>query len=133
MGAGFHGGFGGTKGSQSNYSMPNHTNATTPRIKFVKYSLDPNNPNAKGKAEAYEKGLGFTKQNADGLISQIHSAVTTGSAKPYDVSTTEFGVKYKYRIPVTGPNGKTKNVIAVYQIDKGSNTPRLITNYLEGK
>lgn len=133
MGAGFHGGFGETSGSQSNYSMPNHTNATTPRIKFVKYSLDPNNPNAKGKAEAYEKGLGFTKQNADGLISQIHSAVTTGSAKPYDVSTTEFGVKYKYRIPVTGPNGKTKNVIAVYQIDKGSNTPRLITNYLEGK
>ena len=64
MGAGFHGGFGGTKGSQSNYSMPNHTNATTPRIKYVKYSLDPNNPNAKGKAEAYEKGLGFTKQNA---------------------------------------------------------------------
>ena len=99
----------------------------------MKYSLDPNNPNAKGKAEAYEKGLGFTMQNADGLISQIHSAVTTGSVKPYDVSTTEFGVKYKYRIPVTGPNGKTKNVIAVYQIDKGSNTPRLITNYLEGK
>ena len=34
---------------------------------------------------------------------------------------------------VTGPNGKTKNVIAVYQIDKGSNTPRLVTNYVEGK
>ncbi len=133
MGSGFHGGFGGTNGSQSNYSMPNNTNANTPREKFVNYSLDPNNSNAKGKAEAYEKGLGYTKQNADGLISQIHTAVTTGTAKPYDVSKTEFGVKYKYRIPVTGPNGKTKNVIAVYQIDKGSNTPRLITNYLEGK
>ena len=133
MGAGFYGGFGGTNGAQSNYSMPNHTNAITPKQKFVNYSLDPDNSNAKGKAEAYEKGLGYTKQNADGLISQIHSAVTSGTAKPYDVSTTEFGVKYKYRIPVTGPNGKTKNVIAVYQIDKGGNTPRLITNYLEGK
>ena len=34
---------------------------------------------------------------------------------------------------LTGPNGKTKNVIAVYQIDKGSSTPRLVTNYVEGK
>jgi len=133
MGAGFHGGFGETSGSQSNNSMPNHTNASTPREKFVNYSLDSNNANAKGKAEAYEKGLGYTKQNADGLISQIHSAVTTGTVKPYDISQTKYGVKYKYRIPVTGPNGQTKNVIAVYQIDNGNGTPRLITNYLEGK
>ena len=133
MGTGYHGGFGETKGAQKNYSMPNHSSASTPREKFVNYSLDANNPNAKGKAEAYEKGLGYTKQNADGLISQLHSAVTKGTSKPYEVSKTEYGIKYKYRIPVTGPNGKTKNVIAVYQIDKGKLTPRLITNYLERK
>ena len=44
-----------------------------------------------------------------------------------------YGTKYKFRIPVRGPNGKIKNVIAVYQIDKGSSIPRLITNYMEGK
>jgi len=113
-------------------SMPNYTNAVTPAEKFVKYSLDYSNPNAKGKAEAYEKGLGYTKDNAEGLIKQIHDYVTGGN-KPYDVSQSEYGTKYKYRIPVTGPNGKTKNVIAVYQIDNDSNIPRLITNYLEGK
>ena len=113
-------------------SMPNYKEAVTPREKFVNYSLDPNNPNAKGKAEAYEKGLGYTKSNAEGLISQIHSYVTAGNA-PYEVSQSEFGTKYKYRIPVTGPNGKTKNVIAVYQIDAGKTIPRLVTNYLEGK
>lgn len=113
-------------------SMPNYKDAVTPRDKFVNYSLDPNNANAKGKAEAYEKGLSYTKNNADGLISQIHSYVTAGNA-PYEVSQSEFGSKYKYRIPVTGPNGKTKNVIAVYQIDAGKTIPRLVTNYLEGK
>lgn len=113
-------------------SMPNYTNAVTPAEKFVNYSLDYSNPNAKGKAEAYEKGLGYTKDNAEGLIKQIHDYVTGGN-KPYDVSQSEYGTKYKYRIPVTGPNGKTKNVIAVYQIDNDSNIPRLITNYLEGK
>ena len=113
-------------------TMPNSTNAVTPKEKFVNYSLDSSNPNAKGKAEAYEKGLGYTKDNATGLINQIHNYVTGGN-KPYEVSQSEYGTKYKFRIPVTGPNGKTKYVIAVYQIDNGSNIPRLITNYLEGR
>ena len=77
--------------------------------------------------------MGYTKSNAQGLVSQIHNAVTSGTVKPYQISETEYGIKYKYRIPVTGPNGNTKNVIAVYQIDKGSSTPRLVTNYVEGK
>ena len=132
MGAGMSGNYSNTKGS-SNQSMPNHSKATTPIEKFVNYSLDYNNPNAVGKAEAYERALGYTKSNAQGLVSQIHNAVTSGTAKPYQVSETEYGTKYKYRISVTGPNGKTKNVIAVYQIDKGSSTPRLVTNYVEGK
>ena len=132
MGAGMSGNYSNTKGA-FNQSMPNHAKAVTPTEKFVKYSLDYDNPNAVGKAEAYERALGYTKNNSQGLVSQIHNAVTSGTAKPYQVSETEYGIKYKYRIPVTGPNGKTKNVIAVYQIDKGSSTPRLVTNYVEGK
>ena len=113
--------------------MPNHAKARTPKEKFVDYSLNYLNANAKGKAEAYERGLGYTRDNAGSLISQVHDAVTSGKVNPYEISDTAFGKKYKYRIPVTGPNGKTKNVIAVYQIDNGSTIPRMITNYLEGK
>ena len=60
---------------------------------------DYSNPNAKGKAESYEKGLGYTKDNAAGLIKQIHDYVTGGN-KPYEVSQSEYGTKYKYRIQV---------------------------------
>ena len=55
---------------------------------------------------------------------------TFSKAQKHGVNIHAFGSESAI---VTGPNGKTKNVIAVYQIDKGSNTPRLITNYLEGK
>ncbi len=134
MGAGFHGGFGDTEGARdSGLYMPDHNKAITPIEKFTKYSLDYNNKNAVGKAEAYEKGLGYTKENAYELRAQIHNAVTNGASKPYEVSESEFGTKYKYRISITGPNGQTKNVIAVYQIDRGERIPRLITNYLEGR
>ena len=113
-------------------SMPNHEEAVTPREKFTEYSLNPENPNSRGKAEAYRRALGYTRDNADSLINQIINFVSTGNA-PYEVSQSPYGSKYKYRIPVTGPNGKTKNVIAVYQIDNGKKIPRMITNYLEGK
>ena len=113
-------------------SMPNFVEAITPIEKFTEYSLDYDNPNAPGKAEAYERGLGYTKENAEVLIRQISDYVTSGK-QPYEISQSEYGTKYKFRIPVTGPNGKTKNVIAVYQIDAGKTVPRLITNYLEGK
>ena len=119
-------------GTNVSSSMPNAKEAVTPREKFINYSLNPDNPNAKGKAEAYEKGLGYTRENADGLISQVHEYVTSGN-KPYEVSQSAYGTKYKFRIPVTGQNGKTKNVIAVYQIDNGQSIPRMVTNYLEGR
>ena len=149
MGAGYHGGFGKTVGAgrktprisqskgiglhESSVSMPNYGNIKTPIEKFVDYSLNYENSNAKGKAEAYEKGLGYNKANAKDLREKIHNTVSSGIVKPYSASETEYGTKYKFRISITGPNGNTKNVIAVYQIDKGSTIPRLITNYVEAK
>ena len=114
-------------------TMPNSDKAITAKEKFMNYSLDYNNPNAVGKAEAYERGLGFNKSNAESLISQIDAAVKSGTNSPIEIISSGFGTKYKFRIPVKGINGMIKNVIAVYQIDAGSEIPRLITNFLEGK
>ncbi len=120
-------------GEISGVSMPNHQMALTPKEKFTEYSLNHDNPNSCGKAEAYEKALGFNRSNADMLIEQVSSAVRDESVSPFEISETEFGTKYKYRIPVKGANGQIKNVIAVYQIDKGTEIPRMITNYVEKK
>ena len=42
-------------GKLSGVTMPGHENAITPKEKFLEYSLDFDNPNAAGKAEAYKK------------------------------------------------------------------------------
>ncbi|MBQ7624493.1 MAG: hypothetical protein IJS65_04380 [Clostridia bacterium] len=121
------------KETNNSSSMPNCNKAITPKEKFYDYSLDPANSNATGKAEAYKNALGYTKENAEELIEKISDAVISEKVKPYDISKTEYGIKYKYRISITGPNGNTRNVIAVYQIDADSDTPRMITNYVEGR
>lgn len=133
MGGGKFGGFKNTKGAKNEYEMPNNKKAVTPREKFVNYSLDYTNPNSKGKAEAYEKALGFNKENANSLINQIHVNVTEGKIHPISIQSNNYGTKYKYEIPVKGANGKTKIVVAVYQIDKNAIIPRLITNYVKKK
>ena len=117
----------------SGISMPNHQKAITPKEKFLDYSLDYDNPNSRGKAEAYEKTLGYNKDNADGLIKQIEDAIREEIISPIETTKSEFGTKYKYRIPIKGVNGQIKNVIAVYQIDEGTEIPRMITNYVERK
>ena len=70
---------------------------------------------------------------SDELIEQIDDAVKNESVSPITFTETEYGMKYKYSIPVKGANGQIKNVIAVYQIDRGSQVPRMITNYVERK
>lgn len=35
------------------------------------------------KAEAYERGLGYTKENAESLIEQIHTAVACRTVLPF--------------------------------------------------
>lgn len=65
--------------------MPNCSEAKTPEEKFTKYSLNSNNPRSRGKAEAYEKGLGYAKDNCETLIRQIHDAVTSESVRPYEI------------------------------------------------
>ena len=52
---------------------------------------------------------------------------------PFNAKDTEHDIKYEYRIPITGPNGKTLNVIAVYQIDHGKTDPRMVTNYIDNQ
>ena len=69
----------------------------------------------------------------DVLIDQIDSAVRSGTVSPIAIAEAEFCTKYKYRIPVKGANGQIKNVMAVYQIDKETQIPRMITNFVEKK
>ena len=52
---------------------------------------------------------------------------------PVSKGKTYFGVKYRFELPLTGPNEKTKPIIVVFQIDNDKSTPRLVTNYVKKK
>jgi|GEM_PF-1118349 len=123
-----------SKNIETSSLMPNYDKATIDDNKFLKYSLDIDSERGKDKAIAYKLGLGYDKNNFASLKQQIINEVNNGNAHLIKIQKTEYGMRYTYEIPIKGINGKTKVVVAVYQIDKdGNGIPRLITNHLKKK
>jgi len=114
-------------------NMPYYRKAITDESKFLHYSLDSTNPNNRGKAEAYEKALGYNLKNYKSLINQVHRKIFSGNAKMNKITVSQHGTKYEFTIPIKGINGAVKDVIVVYIIDKNAKYPRLVTNYVKGK
>ncbi len=103
--------------------------------KFVNYSLDPGNTANKGKWKAFDS-LGYDvhteagrAEAAQDLTAQIQSQLRQTSATPAKESI--YGQRFEVRVPIEGPNGNKATLVTEWQIDKGSDTPRLITNWAE--
>jgi len=116
-------------------SLPNYQQADIDLAKFVDYSMNPTHPRNQGKWLAFETvGYRLHEQSTrleaaqavvQQLINQLPQAqVTVGNTTPY-------GVRYRVRCPITGPNGQVGTLVTIWQIAPNSNIPRLITNWLE--
>ena len=106
--------------------MPNAITAATSQNKIQTYLLNSNHPRGKHKARVINSVLGYHYQNWDILSNKIFDAVqTTGYEK---VVTTKHGTKYVIPVSITSEITKRTMILkTVWQVDKGSNIPRLIT------
>jgi hypothetical protein len=116
-------------------ALPEAPSAAIDDAKFLKYSMDPGNPNNGGKWKAWSQ-LGYdvddlTNRTAasDDVIRQVRDQLETLPAQAG--KETGFGRRFEVNIPITGPNGRTGTLFTVWQFDEGSTTPRMITNLLK--
>ena len=103
--------------------------------KFEKYSMDPNNENAQDKWPAFEQ-VGYDvhseagrKAGAQDVTDQLRKELPTAPAT--EGKESAYGTRYEVRSHLQGPNGKEGTLATVWQTDKGSENPRMITNWLE--
>jgi hypothetical protein len=110
-------------------ALPNYQNAVLPREKLEKYVLDPTNPVGKNKAVVFKSVLAFDPSNWDVLAKIIIDQL------PYYEALLgrkdNYGQRYNVTMPITGPNGRTADVLTAWIIDIGEDYPRFITAYLE--
>jgi hypothetical protein len=115
------------------HPLPNWEEAVIEDSKFVSYALDPQSGRGQHKAQVFESVLGFNLSNWEQLKQAILDALPSRSATL--TSETVFGRKYEVVVPITGANGRTVEMITIWQFDRlpdgvqFANAPRLVTLY----
>ena len=113
--------------------LVNADRAVIEEEKLVDYALNPDHVLGRHKARVFARALGFDGSNWRLLRSAILSELPQSPATRS--SETPFGTKYEVRVTVTGPRGRTADVVTIWQYDKQgdgtqSEAPRLVTLYL---
>lgn len=109
--------------------LPNADKSIIPTEKFTQYALNPlKEPN---KAIAFERALGYNKNNADELISNIREHLSL--FKVVEKGDKGFGMQYEVVLNLLGANNKKANVLTGWIIDNQTNEPRLTTAYVTKK
>lgn len=101
--------------------------AKIPEEKFTKYAL--NFSKAPDKATAFQKALGYTKDNASDLIENIKENID--ESKFVEKGDNGFGMRYEYVMKLKGPNGKEANVLTSWIQD--DDEKRLTSVYVTHK
>lgn len=111
--------------------LPNFENAVIADEKIFGYALDKNHESGKNKALVFEKVLGYNQSNGRELIKAVREALPHVESVHGKVGA--YGKKYTCVIPIKGPTGRWANVVTGWQIDTGTDFPRLTTIYVDKK
>lgn len=107
--------------------LPHAELAVVESAKITEYLLNPAHPDNGGKA-GFFLSLGFSREDWQVLAAAFRAmaedlTVTSSLASPH-------GVKYIVEGNIETPSGKVPRVRTVWIVDRGRDTPRLVTAYL---
>lgn len=109
--------------------LPNYRAAVIPKAKLSGYALNMDHPKGgRDKAIAFRDALGYTVDNEAELSASL--LVGLGKWRAVERPTAAHGRPFEVKMLLTGPNGKRATVKTAWQIDNGSDIPRLISVYV---
>lgn len=103
--------------------------AKIPDEKLIGYALNMEHPTGKDKAQVFKEVLGYTQENYADLKAKILD-VFDENALVYK-REDKYGIRYEQIMKITGPNGKTANVLTAWIKDNDSAEPRLTSVYVD--
>ena len=106
--------------------MPNSHNAVVDAEKITGYLLNPEHPDNGGKARFFLE-LGFSREGWPVLAAAFQKLAAAGSV--VNNMETPHGGKYIVDGRIASPSGKTPVVRTIWIVDRGVESPRLVTAY----
>ena len=108
--------------------LPGWKKAVIPDAKLTGYALNMDHPKGRDKAVAFRDALGYTVDNTAELKVALLDGLRRWKATAR--TATKYGQPFEVKMLLTGPNGKTATVKTGWQMDAGSDTPRLTSAYV---
>ena len=103
--------------------------AKIPDEKLTEYALNFEHPTGKEKAKAFKEALGYTKESYTDLKTKILDSFDE-KVLVYK-REDKYGKRYEQIMQITGPNGKTANVLTAWIKDNDNAEPRLTSIYVD--
>jgi hypothetical protein len=97
--------------------------------KLTDYALNLTHPVGEHKARVFRAVLGITQEHAEWLRNTLHD-VAKNSENAVLRQRKSFGDQYEIVFSLQGPNGNVSEVTSGWQIDTGTDFPRLTTCYI---
>jgi len=108
--------------------LPNAEHAIIEEQKLVRYLLDVGHRRGGSKAKLL-LSLGYQIESWNVLSDDLRREHLTSDI--VENRQTAWGERYEIVAPLTGPSGDTVLFRSIWQIDLGSDCPRLVTMYPE--
>lgn len=106
--------------------LPNAHLAEIDPAKVQDYLLSPSHPIGRFKAVFFMR-LGYSASQWERLRSDLLLIARTSEATPGQESP--YGQKYETRATLTGPNGPSAEIVAVWIVKTGDLIPRFVTAF----
>ena len=107
--------------------LPNAEFAKVPPEKLRDYLISPTHSIGRYKA-AFFRSLGYDQDGYEALAADLRTLLEDDAET---MNITEYGIKYSISGSITGPNGRSANVVSVWIILTGEDVPRFVTAYPE--
>lgn len=104
--------------------LPNLERAVIAQDKLVEYILNTEHKRGGAKARLLAE-FGYKREDWQTLERDIR--IYHLGKEVDQVRRTAYGVRYEIRAPLQTPNGRSLFVRTIWQIDEGTDIPRLIT------
>ena len=109
--------------------LPNASRAIIDVAKLRDYLLSPAHPVGRFKAPFFV-ALGYSQHQWPELEADLRAQHLSQEAQP--ATTSSYGQKYEIRAILTGPAGRSAEVVSVWIILAREDVPRLVTAYPGG-
>ena len=109
--------------------LPNAEDAQIEPAKLRDYLLSSSHPIGRFKYGFFST-LGYSREQWSQLEADLLDLAATGEATLGE--STEYGQKYEVRGMLKGPSGRVAEIMSVWIVLAGQNTPRFVTAYPGG-